>query len=107
MITELLLGGVGGPVAVAAVIGTVRWGFTSARLLGKVTELVDDVRTLTGAMTEATQDAVRLRAEFTAHVQTAEDRWAMLLGRHPVPRPRGHTGEDRRRSRPVLDEAGA
>lgn len=104
--TELLVAGVLAPIAVAVVIGGARWGLTSARLLGKVTELVETVRELTAAMTEASQDAVRLRAEFTAHVQTAEDRWAMLLGRRAVPPPR-FSGEDRRRARPEVLEAGA
>lgn len=95
---ELLaaLGGtVAAPLVVAALIGAVRWLTSRNRLLGKVTELVDRVGDLADAVTAATRDALVLREQFTAHCRQADERWGLILGGVPAPRP-GYDGPERR-----------
>lgn len=98
----IIAGSVAAPLVVAAVLGVIRWGLSADRLLGKVTELVERV----GELTEAAQDTVLLRSEFTSHCRQADERWALVLGR-TVPAPRAaHEGTERRRH-PRVIEAGA
>lgn len=70
------------PLTVAAVVGLVKWGAAVNRALSKLGEVAADVRDLAAA----TQDTALLRAELTAHIRMADERWGMLGGIIPHPR---------------------
>lgn len=87
----LIVSGVIAPLVVASVVGIVKWGGAVNRALATLGELAADVRDLAAAA----QDTVLLRAEFTAHVSLADERWTQLGG--IVPHPRYGTADDRPR----------
>lgn len=112
-IVSLILGAVGAPLLVAAIVGGGKWAAamnravtTSAQqstaLVAKLGDLAADVRELA----VAAQDTVLLRAEFRGHCAQAEERWTLLLGR-AVPTPRdAYEGDERRRHPRVIEVTG-
>lgn len=103
----LAAGGVGAPLVVAAVLGAAKWAVARNRLLGKLGDLVERVGDLAEAVSESTREHLVLREQFTAHCRQADERWGMVWGSVPAPRPaQAYEGPERRAARVRVIEAG-
>lgn len=104
-VLAIIGGSIAAPLVVAAVIGAGRWALARNQLLGKIGELIEKVGDLTEAVTESARDALVLREQFVAHCRQADERWGLVLGGVPSPRPPAYEGPERRAARARVIEA--